>query len=146
MPDFSASVQRLRENDPDLATLQLNACGMQSEELAELGTALLHNNTLTHLSLCNNRLDLAGMSKFIAKGGLFNLTLLNLSGNALRDRAITMIAEALSESPTIRTVDLAATGMTVLSIHPVRPITAHKHTHSPAFPFSCLRRRARCAR
>ena len=110
MPISAELLQRIRDNDPTLTSVNLfsfaNKIG--DEEVQEIAAALQHNTTLTSINLFGNKIGIAGAQAFAAAlQHNTTLTSVNLACNhRIGDEGAQAIATALQHNRTLTSINL----------------------------------------
>ena len=102
-------LERLRENDATLTTLNLSGNNIDHAGAKDLAEAIKNNTALTTLNLSGNNIDHAGAKELaeVLKTNTTALTNLNLTGNTIKHGGATELAVALKINRVLTTLNLS---------------------------------------
>ncbi|KTD45452.1 Ankyrin repeats (3 copies) [Legionella quinlivanii] len=100
-------IQRIRENDPTLTSLDLTSQALTDSDFQNLSLALAQNTHLKSLELAKTNPSNAGLSYLsTALKSNNSLESLNLGGNELQQKGLEYLCEVLRVNQSLRTLEL----------------------------------------
>ncbi len=109
MPISEELLQRIRDNDSTLTSLDLRDNQIGVEGAQALASALKHNTTLAELNLERSQIEKEGaeaIAEVFTSNFNTNLRSLNLNGNRIGNEGVKAILEGLKHNKTVRHLDL----------------------------------------
>jgi len=102
-------IKRIQDNDPKFTFLNCQALNLSDSEIALIGSALVHNQTITHIDFSHNHMGILGTTS-LAISFMKNTTIrdCNLSNNQLGPESIKQIALAFAQNTSVRSLKLNA--------------------------------------